>query len=590
MVAKGFADIHNHQFANFAFGGLAFWGGAYGDIEQELKWCTEAHGAGGMGDLVGGILHGWQFPLKGIGHRVGGYPQFDGWPRWDSFTHQGMFEDWLFRAVEGGLRLIVVHAVNNEFMCGQVAKAPGRTCNDMEAVDIQIRAAHDMQNYIDRVNGGTGQGWYRIALSPDEARATIEQGKLAVVLGIEVDNLFNAYSSYELSAADLQGSLNKYFAAGVRHIFPIHFMNNAFGGTAFQNQLIYDMSAGPVLPRNPSPPGVAPYIVETEAAPEYEYRTGRRNVQGLTDLGHVLIEELMKRGMMIDVDHASFRTRADILDLAEANDYPVVSGHTGLVDISHADKSHEGQLLPQEVDRIRKLGGIIAPIINQGKLDDIDSWQEPGKTSVPHTCGNTTETWVQAYLYLVSKMNGAPIAFGTDFNGMINPVGPRFGDEACPGGKKGSSRAADRMEYKFVAATTGAQMDKSVVGEKTFDFNDDGLAHIGLLPDFIADLERLGLTAEDLDPLLNSAEGYVNVWDKAWSKRVHEPARCQEIASIILGLRQKIDALNKEKMGLNPRDPMDKQEIKDINQKITGKREEIQTLEVEARSLGCITV
>lgn len=41
---------------------------------------------------------------------------FDGWPRWDSVTHQAIYEDWLHRAVEGGLRLMVMPAVNSEYM------------------------------------------------------------------------------------------------------------------------------------------------------------------------------------------------------------------------------------------------------------------------------------------------------------------------------------------------------------------------------------------------------------------------------------------------------------------------------------------
>jgi hypothetical protein len=32
------------------------------------------------------------------GHNVGGWPQFDGWPRWDSVTHQMVHVDWLERA------------------------------------------------------------------------------------------------------------------------------------------------------------------------------------------------------------------------------------------------------------------------------------------------------------------------------------------------------------------------------------------------------------------------------------------------------------------------------------------------------------
>ena len=45
--------------------------------------------------------------------------------------------------------------------------------------------------------------------------------------------------------------------------------------------------------------------------------------------------------------------------------------------------------------------------------------------------------------------------------------------------------------------------------------NEDGLAHVSLLPDFIADLRRQGLRAQDLDALMNSAEGYLQVWERA---------------------------------------------------------------------------
>ena len=41
------------------------------------------------------------------------------------------------------------------------------------------------------MNGGPGQGWFRIVTTPQQARDAVRAGKLAVVLGIEVDNLFN---------------------------------------------------------------------------------------------------------------------------------------------------------------------------------------------------------------------------------------------------------------------------------------------------------------------------------------------------------------------------------------------------------------
>ena len=60
----------------------------------------------------------------------------------------------------------------------------------MPAVDRQLQAAHDLEAFVDAQNGGPGQGWYRIVTTPQQARQVTAAGKLAVVLGIEVDSLF----------------------------------------------------------------------------------------------------------------------------------------------------------------------------------------------------------------------------------------------------------------------------------------------------------------------------------------------------------------------------------------------------------------
>ena len=275
-----------------------------------------------------------------------------------------------------------------------------------------------------------------------------------------------------------------------------------------------------------------PVLTEDGRAFGYEYRTGRRNVQGLTSLGKTLIREMIARGMTFDVDHMSARSKADTLDICEAADYPVLSGHTGFVDICRGEKRHEGQLLSQEVERIRKLGGMVAIIAHQGTLEEIDTWQGPGQPSIPHTCGNSSNTVVQAYLYAASKMQGGPVAFGTDFNGLAGLPGPRFGSEDCPG--NGTSGGSSRMTYPFVAAASGRSMPKSVVGQKTFDFNDDGLAHVGMLPDLIADFQDMGLSQVDLDPLLNSAEGYVTLWEKAWRRAGRSSGALESISELLL--------------------------------------------------------
>ena len=74
---RGFADVHNHQFANLGFGGLAFWGSPYGDLPRALPWCTPAHGAGGSDDILGKVVAS-AYGTRQVGHKVGGNRQFDG--------------------------------------------------------------------------------------------------------------------------------------------------------------------------------------------------------------------------------------------------------------------------------------------------------------------------------------------------------------------------------------------------------------------------------------------------------------------------------------------------------------------------------
>ncbi len=49
---------------------------------------------------------------------------------------------------------------------------------------------------------------------------------------------------------------------------------------------------------------------------------------------------------------------------------------------------------------------------------------------------------------------------------------------------------------------------------RDFDINLDGLAHYGLLPDFLQDMRNQGLDVQDFAPLFRSANDYVEVWAK----------------------------------------------------------------------------
>jgi microsomal dipeptidase-like Zn-dependent dipeptidase len=532
LSVPGFADMHNHQFAHLGFGGLEFFGAPSGPVDQALPWCTPVHGLGGTTDVIGSFMkwstYGFHF---NFGHKVGGYPAFDGWPRWDSYTHQTVHVDWLQRAWQGGMRLMVMLAVNNEWMCKLPGfkLAPGRTPADMEAVDLQLDAAVALEAQLDQQAGGPGQGWYRIVRSAEEAASVIEAGKLAVLLGIEVDYLFGSYipdplgnpTPNLLTPDQVKASVQQYYDKGVRYVFPIHFADNAFGGTGLQNSM--EAADTGVDFNTPIGDLHTPYILETVDGTNLGYtysglntqgRVGRRNKRGLTGLGKVLIQELIAHQMLFDVDHMSWQTRSDVLDIAEAANYPVISGHSGFIDVCLGDKRHEGQQTGAEVDRIRGTGGMIAPIIAQGNLAEIKTWTRPDGTSIRHVCGSTANSYLQAYLYAVERMNGGPVGIGTDFNGFAGVPGPITGPDACPGKTAPNTPPPAQLSYPLTAAVTGAQMQRSQIGQKTFDINTDGLAHVGMLPDFIAHLSAMGVRDDELQPLLRSADGFVQTWKR----------------------------------------------------------------------------
>jgi Membrane dipeptidase (Peptidase family M19) len=149
-----------------------------------------------------------------------------------------------------------------------------------------------------------------------------------------VDHLFESYPDRALTAEQLRAAIARYNDLGVRYVFPIHFNNNLFGGTAFQNGLQVDPQYpgnGPINPVGTLPASPVPTI--PDASLGYEYRTGRRNPIGLSDLGKLLIRELISRGMLFDVDHMCHQAHSDALDIAEAAGYPVFSGHSGFIDV-----------------------------------------------------------------------------------------------------------------------------------------------------------------------------------------------------------------------------------------------------------------
>lgn len=529
LTLRGIADLHSHPFANDGFGGKLFHGKAFDPYgaSAALNSCEASHGPAGLGDIIGNGIDGE------FSHSNSGFPSFSGWPAWDDSNHQQMYYRWIERAYRGGLRLLVAHAVNSEALCRFGRQADDHACDDMAAVDRQIQAAHDLEAYIDAQHGGPGKGWLRIVTHAGEARRVIRSGKLAMVLGIEVDSLFGCKVGH-CTPESVLASLDAYRARGVRQIFPIHVTDNAFGGAALYTPIVFnianrlqngsyfkveDCSAKGFTYQERSfanAPWTQTVIQTQKLLPSYPPYAAHCNAQGLTELGRTLILGMMQRGMLIDIDHMSAKTLDAVLAIAEGQSYPLISGHTGFVETSAVgQKRSEAQKTDEQLRRVIRLGGIIAPILHQGKAKSeiLDSGP------VPNDCDRSSKTWAQTYDYALSVFRDEGVepslALGSDFNGIIHRPAPRFGDDACAGNRDQGALQENPVHYPFRSPWVAADFDRIRVGERTFDINSDGFAHVGLLPDFIEELSAIGISAEDLDPLFESAEAYIRVWEKA---------------------------------------------------------------------------
>ncbi len=551
----GVVDTHTHMLISFGFGGGGIAHGAPFHrlgVEHALPSCELYHGVAGRRDLLGyGYDQGADGNLSAEAllpavlagrtpepnHATDGYPDFTDWPSAPfSSTHQTTYYRWIERAWMGGLRLIVQHATGNSMLCemvtGEGTQQVRYSCNDMVGVDRQIEEARNMERYIDAQNGGPGMGWFHIVTTPAEAREVIGRGELAVVLGIEISNLFDCFSvpreGYPECDEDFMISqLDRYHELGIRALFPVHKYDNAFsagdghravsefGNFANSGQwssYVTDcpgVSApfdhgglqfgGLNMPRTDyfAPPpndmsGFAEHPIATmtpffdrllEPALEGEYCQSH----GLTPLGERLVQEMMRRGMIVEVDHLPQRSYARIFELLEAADYPPAATHGSTYD-----------------GRVYALGGISKATF--------------GRCADPDRPGSMVDG-LRNRIAMIEAAGGYPAeGFGFDPNGFAGGPRPRFGERsAC------TTPQENPITYPFDSYAGDVTFTEPRAGNRVFDFNTEGMAHIGLLPELIEDARRTGATDEDLEPLFRSAEGYIRMWERAEARAAAMP-------------------------------------------------------------------
>lgn len=553
----GFADLHCHVMAHLGFGGHLLAGFPDGDLERALVRCDlDLHGLWGLGQfgpdwpLVQAFIEG------GLGHGPCGHGTYADWPQFTTMAHQQVFVGWLRRAFDGGLRLLCSVAVNNELLGDQLKRKDVPVDGDEPSIAKQMAGLRQLV--------AQHSDWMGLALSSFEARQLIQSGKLAIVAGVEVDSLDSllgdraALNQTPLSPDKLPSILRWLKDQGFRMMTPLHLANNSFGGSAVYDDkfnLLNHFLRGQFFSLEGSPDvafrmgedldfqtraAITVYEVMHGAHYPVSYSQnapglGHVNQLGLTPTGESFLREAMRQGFILDVDHMSARCTDAALTLAEASGYPVVSSHCSFRDqaldaqdtSAKNKRSHEGMKSRDQARRILKLGGLLGPITNQHEIKDF-----PG-SSVANDCARSSKTWAQSYQYALSvlrEVGSGGIALGTDFNGLNQQPGPRYGPNAAFGlvddPKRAPRRAVQqraqqdlpRLPYTGTMYRTQAPFEPSRAGSRTFDFNTDGLAHVGLLPDFIRDLVHVGMTDAQLDPLFSSAEAFLRMWEDCESR------------------------------------------------------------------------
>ncbi|MFG2867027.1 discoidin domain-containing protein [Streptomyces sp. NPDC048338] len=478
---RGFVDAHNHIMSNEAFGGRLICGKAFseGGVADALKDCPEHY--------PDGSLAVFDFITKGGDgkHDPNGWPTFKDWPAHDSLTHQQNYYAWVERAWRGGQRVLVNDLVTNGVICS-VYFFKDRSCDEMTSLRLQARKMYEMQDYIDKMYGGAGKGWFRIVLDSAQARDVIKQGKLAVVLGVETSEPFGCKQILDIAQcdrADIDRGLDELHRLGVRSMFLCHKFDNALCGVRFdQGALGTAINVGQFLstgtfwqtetckgPQHDNPIGLA-------AAPKAEaelpagvavpsYASGAQcNTRGLTELGEYAVRGMMKRKMMLEIDHMSVKGAGRALDILESESYPgVISSHSWM-DLNWTE-------------RVYALGGFIAQYMSGSEAFSAEAKRTDALRDKYHV----------------------GYGYGTDMNGVGGWPGPRGADTPNP------------VRYPFRSTDGGSVLDRQTTGQRTWDLNTDGASHYGLVPDWIEDVRLVGGQGV-VDDMFRGAESYLDTW------------------------------------------------------------------------------
>lgn len=239
------------------------------------------------------------------------------------------------------------------------------------------------------------------------------------------------------------------------------------------------------------PTGVGPLINPKGAKAD---RKGER--RGLTPRGAEAIVELAASGILVDLSHMTGETIDDTLDVTREHGITPIVTHGKLASIRDSQLA----FTDEQVLEVYRQGGVFALGLSAQGLDPLD----PTLPVPPDLCTATLESFQFHYAAVQALVHGhaeellgdevpqdaaqtrLAVGWSSDWNGWVSHSEPAYGQRRC--------RSADTLTDDPLAIDT------------------KGLAHPGLLPQHWERLERRGM---DLEPMLRSAERFLQLWEQA---------------------------------------------------------------------------
>jgi microsomal dipeptidase-like Zn-dependent dipeptidase len=474
-----------------------------------------------------------------------GFPAFTHWPAWNDITHQKMWVDWIRRAWQYGQRVMVALSHNSRVL-GNIVGAAGRgpisgVTSDRASSALQIEEIKRLVS--------AHSDFMAVARTPAELQGIVESGRLAVVLGVEIDKIGDFGVGPGLTTAMIDAAIDELVGQGVRYVLPIHLTDNAFGDMALhddiynvlnyaENGSFWSVGCGAAADEVGfrtlgTPPGLGALVppgIPTPPAPPscqigslFTGHVNARSANGLRPLGEYAIRSMMRRGMLVDIDHMSHRAANRTLSLASAvpnGGYPVMSGHSG-VRSRNSSSNAENSRTTTQLARIACLGGMFG----------LGTGEKSGTRAV-----DWTAQYAQAYDVMRRAFgpNGiCPqsyplgtgfIGLGTDTNSLVkaprppllDPIGtPRFTDIYNPGNPLNAGVPPLTRSSKGNGAT--------------WDYNVHGVAHYGMFADFLRDVRTLPggttMTGRQIvdDQMMFGADYFHRMWLKADAQKTSVP-------------------------------------------------------------------